>query len=104
MNRTSTASIGWRPLQIARAFARAVRQRVGRDTLGVVFSISLVAAACVALVHLLRDVDIGKNPHRAVDAGVVSTPAVAIDGELVFRTSPAPTELRAAIEARLRKA
>lgn len=51
-----------------------------------------------------REVDIGKNPRRAVDAGVVSTPAVAIDGELVFRTSPAPTELRAAIEARLRKA
>jgi glutaredoxin len=50
-----------------------------------------------------QEVDIGKNPLRAVDAGVVNTPAVAIDGQLVFRTSPAPSELKAAIEARQRE-
>jgi uncharacterized membrane protein YbhN (UPF0104 family) len=73
VNQTSTANIGRRPLQIARAFARAVRQRVGWDTLGVVFSISLVAAACVALVYLLRDVDIGK-----VGAALSATPISSV--------------------------
>jgi hypothetical protein len=48
------------------------------------------------------EVDIGKEPMRAVDAGVVSTPAVAIEGDLVFRTSPTASALKAAIEARRR--
>jgi protein-disulfide isomerase len=50
-----------------------------------------------------REIDVGKNPHRAVDVGVVGTPAVAINGDLVFKSAPTPAELRSAIEARSRK-
>ncbi len=50
-----------------------------------------------------REIDVGKNPRLAVDAGVVGTPAVAIDGALVFKSAPAPADLRSAIEAQLRK-
>lgn len=46
------------------------------------------------------EVDIGKNSDRAVDVGVVSTPAVAIDGDLVFKTTPSAAELLRAIQAR----
>lgn len=49
------------------------------------------------------EIDIGKHPHRAVDAGVVSTPAVAIDGSLVFKSAPTAAELRSAIRARAAK-
>ena len=49
-----------------------------------------------------KDVDIAKCPHRAVEVGVVSTPAVAIDGELIFETTPTAAELRNAIQARAR--
>lgn len=47
-----------------------------------------------------QEIDIARNPHRAVDAGVVSTPAVSIDGELVFKAMPSAAELRKAIQAR----
>ena len=47
-----------------------------------------------------NEIDIGKNPHRAVDMGVVATPAVAIDGKLVFKSAPTVSELREAIESR----
>jgi thioredoxin 1 len=47
-----------------------------------------------------NEIDIAQNPNRAVDVGVVSTPAVAIDGELVFKAMPTASELRTAIEAR----
>ena len=49
------------------------------------------------------EIDIGKNPNRAVDVGVVSTPAVAIDGRLVFESAPTAPELRSAIEDRIAK-
>jgi thioredoxin 1 len=47
-----------------------------------------------------KEIDIAKDPNRAVDVGVVSTPAVAIDGELIFKTMPTAAELRSAIRAR----
>ena len=47
-----------------------------------------------------KEVDIASNPNRAVDVGVVSTPAVAIDGDLVFKTPPTTSELQNAIQAR----
>ena len=47
-----------------------------------------------------KEVNIAEQPSRAVDLGVVSTPAVAIDGELVFKTAPSAAELRKAIQAR----
>lgn len=51
-----------------------------------------------------KEIDVAKNPERAVDLGVVSTPAVAIDGNLVFRTLPGALDLRKAIRARATKA
>ncbi len=48
-----------------------------------------------------KETDIAKDPNRAVDAGVMSTPAVAIDGKLIV--SPTPSDLRKAIEARAGK-
>jgi thioredoxin 1 len=48
-----------------------------------------------------KEIDIAKDPNRAVDAGVVSTPAVAIDGMLIFKTVPSASDLRDAIEVRL---
>lgn len=48
-----------------------------------------------------REVDIAQHPHRAVDLGVVSTPALAISGELVFPSMPAVDELRKAIQKSL---
>lgn len=50
-----------------------------------------------------KEVDIAKNPARAVDLGVLSTPAIAIDGELVFATLPTASNLRDAVRARLHK-
>lgn len=51
-----------------------------------------------------QEIDIAKEPNRAVDAGIVSTPAVAIDGQLAFRRMPSAIELRKAIRARIAKA
>lgn len=47
------------------------------------------------------EVDIAKNPNRVVDVGVLSTPAIAIDGELVFKTAPSASQLTGAIRKRL---
>jgi len=49
-----------------------------------------------------RDVNILDELDYAVELGVLSTPAIAIDGELVFSTLPAPAKLRAALETRLK--
>lgn len=50
-----------------------------------------------------KEIDIAKNPNRAVDLGVVSTPAIAIDGKLVFKTLPTASDLRHAVRARVGK-
>ncbi len=50
-----------------------------------------------------KEIDIAKNPNRAVDVGVVSTPALAIDGELIFKSMPTAFDLRKAIRARFGK-
>lgn len=49
-----------------------------------------------------KEVDIAKDPHRAVQLGVLSTPALAIDGELLFSTAPTASELQEAILAKAR--
>ena len=49
-----------------------------------------------------HETDVGRNPNRAVDLGVVSTPALAIDGDLVFKALPSVSALRKAIRARAR--
>jgi predicted thioredoxin/glutaredoxin len=51
-----------------------------------------------------KEVDIAKNPKRAVEVGVLSTPAVAIDGELIFKSMPTASDLLKAIRARVGRA
>lgn len=48
-----------------------------------------------------KEVDVAQHPNRAVELGVVSTPALAINGELVFPSMPSPSELRKAIRTTL---
>lgn len=51
-----------------------------------------------------RDVNILEEMDYAVDLGVMSTPAMAIDGELVFSSLPSAGKLRAELESRLGQA
>lgn len=51
-----------------------------------------------------KEIDIAKNPDRAVAVGVVSTPAVAIDGKLAFASLPSTGDLQRAIRATGRSA
>jgi thioredoxin 1 len=48
-----------------------------------------------------REVNILEELDYAVDLGVLSTPAIAIDGKLVFSTLPTPNKLRAELESRI---
>ena len=41
-----------------------------------------------------REVNILDEMNYAVDLGVMSTPAIAINGELVFSSLPSPAKLR----------
>ncbi|HHH45458.1 MAG TPA: glutaredoxin [Thiotrichales bacterium] len=50
-----------------------------------------------------REVDVLDDMDRAVALGVLSTPAIAIDGELVFTGTPSEKALRKAVEARLKR-
>lgn len=47
-----------------------------------------------------REVNVLKEMDYAVALGVLSTPAIAIDGELVFSSLPSAAKLRSALEAR----
>jgi thioredoxin 1 len=51
-----------------------------------------------------QDVDVLANLERAVDLGVLSPPAIAIDGELVFRAIPTAARLREELQQRLASA
>ncbi len=48
-----------------------------------------------------REVNILEELDHAVNLGVLSTPAIAIDGELVFTGLPSKKRLRAELEYRL---
>lgn len=48
-----------------------------------------------------REVDILEEIDHAVELGVMSTPAIAIDGELVFASLPSSQRLRTELESRL---
>ncbi len=48
-----------------------------------------------------REVDVLEELDYAVDLGVLSTPAIAIDGELVFTGLPSARGLREALVQRL---
>ena len=49
----------------------------------------------------LREVNVLEAMDRALYLGVMATPAIAVDGELVFRTLPREKALRAELESRL---
>ncbi len=48
-----------------------------------------------------REVNILDELDYAVELGVLSMPAIAIDGELVFKSHPSAGKLREALETRL---
>ncbi len=48
-----------------------------------------------------REVNILDEMDHAVEIGVMSTPSIAIDGELVFSSLPSSKKLRAELERRL---
>ena len=50
-----------------------------------------------------REVDVLEDMERAVTLGVLSTPAIAIDGELVFTGTPSEKALRQAVADRLQQ-
>lgn len=59
------------------------------------------AAAQAAVKELeWRDVNVLDEMDYAVDRGVLSLPAIVIDGELVFSSLPTPHQLRAALDRR----
>lgn len=50
-----------------------------------------------------REVNVLEEIDRAVTLGVLSTPAIAVNGKLVFTVLPSAKKLRAALEAEIRK-
>ncbi len=48
-----------------------------------------------------REVNVLEELEYAVELGVLSMPAIAIDGELVFKSHPSAGKLREAVETRL---
>lgn len=48
-----------------------------------------------------KEVNILDDLDRSVELGVMSTPSIAIDGELVFSSLPSAKKLRAELEKRL---
>jgi len=50
-----------------------------------------------------REVDVLTEMDYAVKLGVLSTPAIAIDGRLVFAAPPSAKKLRAVLEAEMRR-
>ena len=61
----------------------------------------LKAAAQAAVTELeWRDVNVLDEINYAVDRGVLSLPAIVIDGELAFSSLPTPQQLRAALNRR----
>lgn len=50
-----------------------------------------------------REVNVVDELDYAVKLGVLSTPAIAVDGRLVFTALPSAKKLRAALEEEMRK-
>ena len=48
-----------------------------------------------------REVNVLEELEYAVELGVLSMPAIAIDGELVFKSHPSTVKLRDALDVRL---
>lgn len=64
----------------------------------------LKAAAQAAVTELeWREVNVLDEMDYAVDRGVLSLPAILVDGELVFSSLPTPQQLRVALTRRSTK-
>lgn len=50
-----------------------------------------------------RDVDVARELDYAVELGVMSLPAMAVDGQLAFSSLPTPAQLRDELERRVRE-
>lgn len=50
-----------------------------------------------------RDVDVTKELDYAVELGVMSLPALAVDGKLVFSSLPSSSQLRSELQRRSRE-
>ena len=50
-----------------------------------------------------REVNVLDEIDRAVKLGVLSTPAIAVNGKLVFTALPSAKKLRAALETEIRR-
>lgn len=62
---------------------------------------ALKAAALEEATDLVwRDVDVLDELDYAVELGVLTLPAIAIDGQLVFASLPTPAELRSVLARR----
>jgi glutaredoxin len=48
-----------------------------------------------------REINVVEEIDYAVELGVLSTPAIALNGELVFTSTPSAAKLRQAIQQRL---
>lgn len=49
---------------------------------------------------LWRDVDVMKELDYAVELGVISLPAIAVDGQVAFSSLPTPAQLKKELERR----
>jgi predicted thioredoxin/glutaredoxin len=49
-----------------------------------------------------REVNVVEELDYAIRLGILSTPAIAVDGELLFASLPSEKKLRRALEAKLR--
>lgn len=64
----------------------------------------LKAAAQTAVTELeWREINVLDEMDHAIDRGVLSLPAIVVDGELVFSSLPTPKQLRAALSRRSTK-
>lgn len=59
-------------------------------------------AAAAAAGAAWREINVLDSLDRAVELGVLTLPALAIDGELVFTTLPTPVQLAAEMKRRQR--
>jgi hypothetical protein len=65
-------------------------------------SLKLVAEQAVPGVQW-RDVDVTKELDYAVELGVMSLPAMAVDGQLAFSSMPTAAQLKDELERRARQ-
>lgn len=65
-------------------------------------SLKLVAEQAVPGIQW-RDVDVTKELDYAVELGVMSLPAMAVDGQLAFSSLPTPAQLKHELERRARE-